>query len=116
RLVYWLREGRKSNAEVDYVISSGLDVYPIEVKAGRSGSLRSLHQFAALGKSIKAIRFDTNQPSRQRVISQVTIAGEKQTISFELLSLPLYAVGELNRLLRKNGESGDSVPTIAPNR
>ncbi len=101
RLVYWLREGRKSNAEVDYVISRGSDIFPIEVKAGRSGSLRSLHQFAALGKSIKAIRFDTNQPSRQSVVSQVQIAGENQTISFELLSLPLYAVGELNRLLRK---------------
>lgn len=99
QLVYWLREGRKSNAEVDYVVSCGPDIFPVEVKAGRSGTLRSLQQFAASGKSLKAVRFDTNPPNRQRAGYQVPVGGQLQEVTFSLLSLPLYAVGELGRLL-----------------
>jgi len=99
QLVYWLREGRKSNAEVDYVVSSGPEIFPVEVKAGRSGTLRSLQQFAASRESLKAVRFDTNPTGRQQVVHQVPVAGKNQTVAFELLSLPLYAVGELERLL-----------------
>jgi predicted AAA+ superfamily ATPase len=99
--VYWLREGRKVNAEVDYVVSSGPDIFPVEVKAGRSGSLRSLQQFVASGKSLTAIRFDTNPPGRQEVTHQVPIGGKNKKVTFSLLSLPLYAVGELGRLLEK---------------
>ena len=100
-LVYWLREGRKANAEVDCVISLGANVFPIEVKAGRSGSLRSLQQFAASGKSSTAVRFDTNPPSRQEVSHRVPVSGKHQKVSFTLLSLPLYAVEEINRLLAR---------------
>ena len=46
-LTYWLREGRSSNAEVDYVAAFDGRIVPIEVKAGASGALKSLHQFAA---------------------------------------------------------------------
>ena len=45
RLTYWLRESRSANAEVDYVIARGNMIIPIEVKAGKSGSLKSLLQF-----------------------------------------------------------------------
>lgn len=99
--VYWLREGRKTNAEIDFVVSSGPDIYPVEVKAGRSGTLRSLHQFIATGKSSTAVRFDTNPAGRQHVTHQVPVAGGNREVSFDLLSLPLYAVGELARLLAK---------------
>jgi predicted AAA+ superfamily ATPase len=44
-LFYWHRESRNSNAEVDYVIQAGNDIVPIEVKAGRRGSMRSLRMF-----------------------------------------------------------------------
>jgi predicted AAA+ superfamily ATPase len=99
QLVYWLREGRKANAEVDFVLSSGPDIFPVEVKAGRSGTLRSLLQFAASGKSARAVRFDTNRPGRQQITHQVPVAGKNQQTTYELLSLPLYAVGEIERLL-----------------
>jgi predicted AAA+ superfamily ATPase len=42
QLCYWLREGKSSNAEVDYVISQGNLIVPVEVKAGISGALKSL--------------------------------------------------------------------------
>ncbi|MBN2333904.1 MAG: ATP-binding protein [Deltaproteobacteria bacterium] len=98
-MVYWLREGRKNNAEVDYVISRDSEIFPVEIKAGRSGALRSLHQFVALGKAGKAIRFDANQPSWQKVVQKVPTADAYREVSFELFSLPLYAVGELPRML-----------------
>ncbi len=46
-LCYWLREGKSTNAEVDYVIDHGRKIVPVEVKAGTVGRLRSLHQFLA---------------------------------------------------------------------
>lgn len=99
-LVYWLREGRGSNAEVDFVIAVDGRVFPIEVKAGKSGSLRSLHQFVARGKSKIAMRFDLNPLSRQRVECQVPVGHNVVNETFDLFSLPLYAVEEIDRLVR----------------
>ena len=62
RLTYWLREQKTANAETDYVTSSGNLVVPIEVKAGKTGTLKSLHQFAARKKSPLCVRFDLNLP------------------------------------------------------
>src|SRR5688572_24607589 len=62
-LTYWVREGRSSNAEIDYMIALGGRIVPIEVKAGGRGSLRSLHQFVGEKKAAFAVRFDTNPPS-----------------------------------------------------
>jgi predicted AAA+ superfamily ATPase len=91
-LTYWLREGRSSNAEVDFVVAVAGRIVPIEVKSGARGSLRSLHQFVA-GKRIPlAIRFDANPPSRQTVATTVQTAGGARQVEYELVSLPLYLV------------------------
>jgi len=42
-LFYWARDARGSNAEVDFLAVSGGKIYPVEVKSGKGGSLRSLH-------------------------------------------------------------------------
>jgi len=42
-LFYWARNAKSSNAEVDYVITHKGKIYPIEVKSGAAGSLKSLH-------------------------------------------------------------------------
>ena len=42
-LHYWARNAKSSNAEVDYVITQKNEIYPIEVKSGAAGSLKSLH-------------------------------------------------------------------------
>lgn len=44
-LFYWHRDKRGSSAEVDYVIQQGGRVVPIEVKAGATGKMRSMHMF-----------------------------------------------------------------------
>ncbi|OQA02088.1 MAG: hypothetical protein BWY71_00139 [Planctomycetes bacterium ADurb.Bin412] len=42
-LFYWVREARGSNAEVDYLVAREGKIYPLEVKSGTGGSLKSLH-------------------------------------------------------------------------
>jgi len=98
-LTYWQREGRSSNAEVDFTRAFGKTIYPIEVKAGKSGSLKSIQQFVLRKHSKQAIRFDLNQPSRQQVQHKAKTKDGAEEISYELISLPLYAVEELPRIL-----------------
>jgi len=45
QLYYWQREARGSQAEIDYVIQSGTDILPIEVKSGTKGTMQSLRIF-----------------------------------------------------------------------
>lgn len=42
-LYYWSREAKSSSAEVDYLISRKNKIYPVEIKGGASGKLRSMH-------------------------------------------------------------------------
>ena len=44
-LFYWHRESRSSKAEVDYVISNGQNILPLEVKAGSKGQMQSIRLF-----------------------------------------------------------------------
>lgn len=86
RLNYWLREGAKNNAEVDYVIEDDGSVLPVEVKAGATGSLKALRQMVADKHLERAIRFDAGQFSRQGVRID-------DNRCYELITLPFYAVG-----------------------
>jgi len=86
---------------VDYVIARGGKIYPVEVKAGKSGSLKSLQQFLLEKKSKRAFRFDLNPPSRQELEPSIRVSGTKDEtgkVAFSLISLPLYAVEEISRL------------------
>ena len=85
QLFYWEREKKGAMAEVDYVIqSSGSKIVPVEVKAGTTGSLKSLAQFLQ----------DKKQPFGVRI--------SLHPLSFHdrILSVPLYLIGQLPRLIR----------------
>jgi predicted AAA+ superfamily ATPase len=97
-LYYWQRSEAGSNAEVDYLIQQGSKIIPIEVKAGTRGTMQSLHLFMKLKQLPTAIRFNANTPSRMKIEAK-TSSGEVQ---YQLLSLPLYMVGQLRRLLEQN--------------
>ena len=96
-LYYWLRERKASSAEVDYVIQGpeGL-LAPIEVKAGSTGSLRSLQIMVAEKKLSLAVRFNSELPSVMRE-QRRTLKGN---VDFKLISLPHYMVSQLQRLLQ----------------
>lgn len=98
KLVYWLREGRSSNAEIDFIYQLKSSIVPIEVKAGKSGTLKSLLQFVRQKNTIFAVRFDLNLPSLHTVNHSAGQKAQSYSVEFDLLSLPLYLVEQLPRL------------------
>ncbi len=94
-LFYWLRDGGKGNAEIDFVFSSGGRVVPLEVKAGKSGSLKSLHQFMHEKKLKHAFRLDGALPTKQHVDVQLMTAKSQAHSRYQLESWPLYAVDQV---------------------
>jgi len=100
KLYYWLREGKAHNAEIDFLISAGKAVVPVEVKAGNSGSLRSLHQFMVSRPGATAIRLDLNAPSLQEIQTVVMSPDGKKEVRYRLLNFPLYLAGRLAGLLQ----------------
>ena len=55
-LYYWHRESRNSNAELDYLIVKKNNIYPVEVKSGKSGSMQSMNIFLKSKNIQKGIR------------------------------------------------------------
>ena len=112
-LTYWLREGRSNNAEVDYVVELAGRVVPVQVKAGRAGTLKSLHQFVAEKRPPVAVRLDASPPGLQDVRATVRSHGESIPVSYRLLSLPLYLVERLPDLVGKLLAGGAGSPPDA---
>jgi predicted AAA+ superfamily ATPase len=76
-LYYWHRNQPTSQAEVDYVIVKNQQIIPIEVKAGKGSTLRSMHAFLQEHpQSPYGIRFST----------------QNYSVYEKIHSLPLYAV------------------------
>jgi predicted AAA+ superfamily ATPase len=84
-LYYWEREKAGSQAEIDYVIQVAGQIFPIEVKSGTSGRLRSLRVFME-EKNLK-----------------VGLRISPQPLSFHdgILSIPMYMISEIPRLLEQ---------------
>ncbi len=97
-LYYWVREAKSSSAEVDYVISSGTEIIPVEVKAGKTGRLKSLHQFVKEKGVDLSVRINLAKPS---VFQESTRVPVGQSVEFNLLSIPFYLVGQVRRLAQE---------------
>ncbi len=95
-LYCWIRNERGSDAELDYVIQHTNGLVPIEVKAGNTGTLKSLHMFMKLKELSTAVRIYSGLP-RIDDVSVKDHLGCK--ISYQLRSIPFYLVSELHRLL-----------------
>ncbi len=94
-LTYWLREGRSSNAEIDFVIGIAGTIIPIEVKAGATGKLKSLHQFMGSKQAPFAIRFDASLPAIQQINTVINIGKKRKNVNYSLISLPVYLIERL---------------------
>ena len=99
KLHYWLREKRKSNAEVDLLIQEGRFPIPVEIKSGKSGSLKSLHLFCGIYNLHTAVRFDINMPSVLNCRHKITIRKKTSKVSYKLLNLPLYMVENTRQII-----------------
>jgi hypothetical protein len=67
----------------------------VEVKAGKTGTLKSLHIFIKEKKLNYGVRFNADIPS----CSDIYTSLPGKPVMFKLLSLPLYMVEELQRIV-----------------
>lgn len=86
-LFFWARDKKSSSAEVDFVTAVDSRVFPVEVKAGKTGTLKSLKLFIEEKKSLFGIRFSQ----------------EKLSLHDKVLTLPLYMAEQMKRLVREAG-------------
>lgn len=87
-LFFWARDKRNSSAEVDFVIAVGSQIFPLEVKAGKTGTLKSLKLFIKEKKSLFGVRFSQ----------------EKLSLCDKVLTLPLYMTEQMKRLVSEAGD------------
>jgi predicted AAA+ superfamily ATPase len=87
-LFYWDRQKPSSSAEVDYVINVNERIIPIEIKAGKTGSLRSLQLFLNEKNSDLGIRLSL----------------KPLEIDHRIVSVPLYMIHEIPRLVTERME------------
>jgi len=96
-LYYWNRENPRTSSEVDYLFQIDGKIIPVEIKAGTTGSLKSLHVFASEKRSDTALRYNLDKPAVSDVTSRIP---GKNIHTFKLISLPLYMISETRRLVR----------------
>jgi len=89
---FWIREKKQSSAQVDYVIPFNNYLIPVEVKKGKAGRLRSLHEYINRAPHNFAVRVYSGRLSIDNV---KTTQGKK----YFLLNLPFYLVGKIDDYL-----------------
>jgi predicted AAA+ superfamily ATPase len=85
KLFYWENQKTTSDIEIDYLYVFEQAIIPIEVKAGSTGKLKSMHAFMKQKKSSMGIQ-----------ISQKPLSFENN-----ILTIPFYLISRLPELLRK---------------
>ena len=95
-LYYWARESKSAAAEIDYLMTYAQQIVPVEIKAGTTGRLKSLHQFLKEKRGDFALRFNADVPSLLNDSKKLTDGSD---IEYRLLSLPLYMVEQADRLV-----------------
>ena len=98
-LFYWSREEKSSNAEVDFIFQHKNKIYPIEVKAGKTGTLKSIQVYLYEKKLKNGIRFNMDIPNIGSFETKINVPNKNAELSWTLLSLPLYMVSELRRII-----------------
>lgn len=83
QLFFWTREKHGSTAEIDFVVNVDSTIVPIEVKSGSTGRLKSLRMFM------------------EEKQSKIGVQISQQPLNFDhsILSVPLYLMGEIFRLV-----------------
>ncbi|MBW2369136.1 MAG: DUF4143 domain-containing protein [Deltaproteobacteria bacterium] len=70
RLYYWSREEKNANAEIDYLLSYQNTVIPVEVKAGKMGSLKESSNRLFL-IFFRPLFSSATRPVRHRMVSSI---------------------------------------------
>ncbi|MEA1921272.1 MAG: AAA family ATPase [Pseudomonadota bacterium] len=88
KFTFWVKEKKQSNAEVDFILPYNQYAIPLEVKAGKTGTLRSLHEFTDSASHPYAIRLYAGT-------IQTTTAQTPKGTPYTLLSLPYFLIGKI---------------------
>jgi predicted AAA+ superfamily ATPase len=78
-LYCWVREKKNSNAQIDFIVQSGENIIPIEVKSGKQGKMQSMWVFLKEKNSGYGIRTSL----------------ENFAIYDKIKVYPLYAIGNI---------------------
>ena len=89
---FWVRQKPGATAEVDYLHQYRDRLVPVEVKSGRSGALRSLHQFMHRADHDLAVRLWDGD-------IDLHAAKTPEGRRFRLLNLPFFLVHQLDAYL-----------------
>ena len=90
--LFWVRDKEGASAELDFLVRFEGKAIPVEVKSGKTGKLRSLHQYIEMSETPLAIRLYAGLFH----ISKVTTPQGKE---FTLLNLPYYLAGRLKQYM-----------------
>lgn len=93
----------------DYLLPGHGFPLPVEVKAGASGTLKSLHLFLKRAGLAFVVRLHAGPLADER--HQVKV--EDGSLNYRLLSLPLYLAEELETLVKTNA-SGSAIERAHP--
>ena len=92
KISFWVREKKQSSAEVDFIFPYGRHLIPVEVKAGKAGTLRSLHQFIDKADHPYAVRLYAG------ALEKIHIKTPKGK-SFILLNMPYFLSGKIKEYI-----------------
>lgn len=91
-LVFWVRDKKQADAELDYLFVHKGNVIPLEVKSGAAGRLKSLQQFINLNESGEGIKIGVRIYSGNLSIQKERTSKGKE---YFLLNLPFYLLDKL---------------------
>jgi predicted AAA+ superfamily ATPase len=89
---FWVREKKQSSAEVDLVYTYKNKVIPIEIKSGKDGTLRSLHQFVERSHHPYAVRIYGGE---FKIIKTKTPGGKP----YLLMNLPYFLGTQIKKYM-----------------
>jgi len=100
---FWVREESQSNAEVDFIIQHQGRLIPVEVKSGKTGTLRSLHSWIDRA----TLLFAHDRPSNTQLLAvrlysghfSVEHASTPQGSKYTLIHLPLFLASRIGEYI-----------------
>lgn len=101
-LYYWLNNKRKGAAEIDFIYSCGENIFPIEVKAGKTGKIKSLWKYIEIKNPEFVVKLDLME--RKNRVSEIShklpSSGTERHLKCNLIGLPLFEVEKLKLYLK----------------
>lgn len=90
-LYYWARDEKNSSAEIDYLVQFNSNIIPIEVKSGKTGTL----------KSLKMIMQDYHLPIGIKISAQEL--GIQNIDGRIIISIPFYLISQIEKFIQTIG-------------